>query len=103
MTGRSATGRRHWSSHNEPLHLLNPGLEPFVTMLRSTARSPRRTPASQTAKDLPMSAANTTSNHLHWNVLTTKRPGLSRDLQPGKEKLMWVANSSTLIYGERVR
>ncbi len=37
---------------------------------------------------------------LHWDVLTIKRPGLSRDLPPGKESLMWVANSSTLIYGE---
>lgn len=46
------------------------------------------------------------SNHrnvrsLKWEVFTSKRPGLSRDLPPGKEELMWVANSSTLIYGER--
>jgi glyoxylase-like metal-dependent hydrolase (beta-lactamase superfamily II) len=47
-----------------------------------------------------MSAANVTSN-LHWDVLTIKRPGLRRDLPPGKEALMWVANSSILIYGER--
>lgn len=38
---------------------------------------------------------------LKWDVLTIKRPGLTRDLPPGKEELMWVANSSTLIYGER--
>ncbi len=38
---------------------------------------------------------------LQWNVLTIKRPGLVRDLPPGKEELMWVANSSTLICGER--
>ena len=38
---------------------------------------------------------------LRWDVLTVKRPGLTRDLPPGKEKLAWVANSSTLIYGER--
>jgi len=38
---------------------------------------------------------------LHWDVLTMKRPGLRRDLPPGSEELMWVANSSTLIYGER--
>ncbi|HLZ66644.1 MAG TPA: MBL fold metallo-hydrolase [Aliidongia sp.] len=38
---------------------------------------------------------------LKWDVLTIKRPGLTRDVPPGKEKLMWVANSSTLIYGER--
>lgn len=39
--------------------------------------------------------------NLKWDVLTNKRPGLSRDLPPGKEDLMWVSNSSTLIYGER--
>ena len=38
---------------------------------------------------------------LHWSVLTAKRPGLSRDLPPGQEKWAWVANSSTLIAGER--
>jgi glyoxylase-like metal-dependent hydrolase (beta-lactamase superfamily II) len=37
---------------------------------------------------------------LQWNVLTIKRPGLVRDLPPGKEELMWVANSSILISGE---
>jgi glyoxylase-like metal-dependent hydrolase (beta-lactamase superfamily II) len=47
-----------------------------------------------------MSAANVTSN-LQWDVLTIKRPGLRRDLPPGKEELMWVANSSILLYGER--
>jgi glyoxylase-like metal-dependent hydrolase (beta-lactamase superfamily II) len=34
-------------------------------------------------------------------VLTIKRPGLGRDLPPGKEALMWVANSATLIHGRR--
>jgi glyoxylase-like metal-dependent hydrolase (beta-lactamase superfamily II) len=48
-----------------------------------------------------MSAAAATGNDLEWDVLTIKRPGLTRDLPPGKEDLMWVANSSTLIYGER--
>jgi glyoxylase-like metal-dependent hydrolase (beta-lactamase superfamily II) len=48
-----------------------------------------------------MSAANVSDNTLQWNVLTIKRPGLTRDLPSGKEELMWVANSSTLIYGER--
>lgn len=36
-----------------------------------------------------------------WKVLTVKRPGLTRDLPPGTEDLQWVANSSTLISGER--
>src|SRR6202171_6580207 len=48
-----------------------------------------------------MWAANTDNTALQWDVLTIKRPGLTRDLPAGKEELMWVANSSTLIYGER--
>src|SRR5580692_754699 len=48
-----------------------------------------------------MCAAASTGNDLQWEVLTIKRPGLTRDLPPGKEDLMWVANSSTLIFGER--
>jgi glyoxylase-like metal-dependent hydrolase (beta-lactamase superfamily II) len=38
---------------------------------------------------------------LRWDVLTMKRPGLRRDLPAGDERLTWVANSSTLISGER--
>jgi glyoxylase-like metal-dependent hydrolase (beta-lactamase superfamily II) len=38
---------------------------------------------------------------LKYRVFTATRPGLNRDVPPGKESLMWVANSSTLIYGER--
>ena len=34
---------------------------------------------------------------LKWDVLVTKRQGLTRDLPPGKEKWMWVPTSSTLI------
>src|SRR5580704_6070216 len=48
-----------------------------------------------------MNAIDTMKTDLQWNVLTIKRPGLVRDLPPGKEELMWVANSSTLISGER--
>jgi glyoxylase-like metal-dependent hydrolase (beta-lactamase superfamily II) len=48
-----------------------------------------------------MAARSKTDTGLQWEVLTIKRPGLTRDLPPGKEELMWVANSSTLIYGER--
>ena len=43
----------------------------------------------------------TTTKSLKWDVLTIRRPGLSRDLPPGKEELTWVANSSTLIQGEK--
>src|ERR1700728_1872762 len=48
-----------------------------------------------------MTAITITNTDLRWNVLTVKRPGLTRDLPPGKEELMWVANSSTLIHAER--
>ena len=48
-----------------------------------------------------MTAIDTNEGALKWEVFTSKRPGLSRDLPPGKEALMWVSNSSTLIYGER--
>lgn len=37
---------------------------------------------------------------LKWDVLTKRRPGLTRDLPHGKEQLAWVANSVTLIHGE---
>lgn len=39
--------------------------------------------------------------NLAWQVLTSKRPGLSRGLPPGKEDLAWVVNSVTLISGQR--
>jgi glyoxylase-like metal-dependent hydrolase (beta-lactamase superfamily II) len=38
---------------------------------------------------------------LIYKVFTATRPGLNRDVPPGKESLMWVANSATLIQGER--
>src|ERR1700759_869796 len=36
-----------------------------------------------------------------YQILTSKRPGLSRGLPPGKEDLAWVTNSATLISGQR--
>ena len=48
-----------------------------------------------------MTTRNTANDDLHWDVLTITRPGLTRDLPAGKEKLMWVSNSSILIYGKR--
>ena len=48
-----------------------------------------------------MTAIAATNTDLRWDVLTVKRPGLTRDLPPGNEELRWVANSSTLIQGER--
>ncbi len=38
---------------------------------------------------------------LNWDVLTSKRPGLTRGFPPGQEALDWVANTSTLISGHR--
>jgi glyoxylase-like metal-dependent hydrolase (beta-lactamase superfamily II) len=38
---------------------------------------------------------------LKYKVFTVTRPGLNRDVPTGKESLQWVANSSTMIYGER--
>jgi glyoxylase-like metal-dependent hydrolase (beta-lactamase superfamily II) len=38
---------------------------------------------------------------LAYKVFTVTRPGLSRDVPPGKESLQWVANSATLIHGAR--
>jgi glyoxylase-like metal-dependent hydrolase (beta-lactamase superfamily II) len=36
-----------------------------------------------------------------YRVFTIKRPGLTPGLPPGHESLSWVANSATLIFGER--
>jgi len=47
-----------------------------------------------------MTGLGTPNSDLQWDVLTIKRPGLTRDLPAGKEELMWVANSATLIHGK---
>ncbi|MDR3574434.1 MAG: MBL fold metallo-hydrolase [Anaerolineaceae bacterium] len=48
-----------------------------------------------------MTMQDTPNTDLTWDVLTIKRPGLGRDVPPGKEDLMWVSNSSILISGAR--
>jgi hypothetical protein len=48
-----------------------------------------------------MTAIESADAGLSWDMLTIRRPGLTRDLPAGKEELMWVVNSSTLIHGER--
>jgi hypothetical protein len=50
---------------------------------------------SKSEQDLTMTEIASNNTNLHWDVLTVKRPGLTRELPPGKEELMWVANSST--------
>src|SRR5258708_297045 len=56
---------------------------------------------TQIVMETMMTATGTTDAGLSWDVLSIRRPGLTRDLPAGKEELMWVANSSTLIRGER--
>jgi glyoxylase-like metal-dependent hydrolase (beta-lactamase superfamily II) len=48
-----------------------------------------------------MAGSDSRTPRLSYKVFTVTRPGLNRDVPPGKESLMWVANSSTLIHGER--
>jgi glyoxylase-like metal-dependent hydrolase (beta-lactamase superfamily II) len=48
-----------------------------------------------------MTADATGEIPLKWDVLVTKRQGLTRDLPPGKEQWLWVPTSATLIYGKR--
>ena len=43
----------------------------------------------------------TASGALKWDMLVTKRQGLTRDLPPGKEQWTWVPTSATLIFGQR--
>ncbi|SKH58559.1 Zn-dependent hydrolase, glyoxylase [Mycobacteroides abscessus subsp. massiliense] len=38
---------------------------------------------------------------LRYETLCVRRPGLTRDVPPGKEDLEWVANTATLIHGQR--
>ena len=48
-----------------------------------------------------MSTGANGNTPLKWDVFVAKRQGLTRDLPPGKEELMWVPGSATLIYGEK--
>jgi glyoxylase-like metal-dependent hydrolase (beta-lactamase superfamily II) len=48
-----------------------------------------------------MSTGASVTAALKWDVFVAKRQGLTRDLPPGKEELMWVPGSATLIYGEK--
>jgi glyoxylase-like metal-dependent hydrolase (beta-lactamase superfamily II) len=44
---------------------------------------------------------NASANQLSYAVHTAVRQGVTRDLPHGPEDLQWVANSVTLVYGER--
>jgi len=50
---------------------------------------------------MSLSETDRTAAELSYRVFTARRPGLSRGLPPGYESLMWVANSATVICGER--
>ena len=41
------------------------------------------------------------SSELQYEVTTERREGLTRDLPPGNDEWRWVANTSTLIWGEK--
>ncbi len=44
---------------------------------------------------------NVPAGGLAYAVRTATRPGVTRDLPYGPDDLLWVANSATLVYGER--
>jgi glyoxylase-like metal-dependent hydrolase (beta-lactamase superfamily II) len=48
-----------------------------------------------------MSTGVSVKTAFKWDVFVAKRQGLTRDLPPGKEELMWVPGSATLIHGEK--
>lgn len=48
-----------------------------------------------------MHRSTLSATSLRWDVLCARRPGLNRDVPPGTEDRMWVANAATLIQGER--
>src|SRR5256885_520997 len=41
------------------------------------------------------------AGRLQYDVYTERREGLTRDLPPGNEEWRWVANTATLILGDR--
>jgi hypothetical protein len=47
------------------------------------------------------SESDSAAVQLEYRVFTVTRPGLTPDIPAGYESLAWVANSATLIYGER--
>ena len=54
-------------------------------------------------RGMTMAKSDNRASPLSYKVFTVTRPGLNRDVPPGKEALMWVANSSTLILPRSTR
>jgi glyoxylase-like metal-dependent hydrolase (beta-lactamase superfamily II) len=52
-------------------------------------------------QEAAMASSDSKTPPLRYKVFTVTRPGLNRDVPPGKEPLAWVANSATLIYGKQ--
>jgi Metallo-beta-lactamase superfamily/TAP-like protein len=74
----------------------------FSTLAHIPVMCPSSSTASDARKeDRLMTGLATGSTPLKWEILVTKRLGITRDLPPGKEQWMWVPTSATLIYGKR--
>ena len=48
-----------------------------------------------------MTEASQGSSPLQWKLCIRKRASSTQDTPPGRDELKWVANTATLIYGER--
>jgi glyoxylase-like metal-dependent hydrolase (beta-lactamase superfamily II) len=48
-----------------------------------------------------MTAASNSSSTLQWKLFIRRRASATQGTPPGKDELKWVANTTTLIYGER--
>jgi len=53
------------------------------------------------AEGIAMTEAKTKNAPLQWRLLVKKRNSDPRRVPPGKESLIWITNTVTLLYGER--
>src|SRR5262249_51808749 len=49
----------------------------------------------------PMTAPSQGNSPLQWKLFIRRRASATQGTPPGKDELKWVANTATLIYGER--
>src|SRR5260370_25779530 len=63
-------------------------------------RCPRRC-AGPSGRTAPMTAASQGNSPLHWQLFIRRRASATQGAPPGKDELKWVANTATLIYGDR--
>lgn len=64
-----------------------------------TERKPA--PRGVVTLDLHDTTPATSESEMRYATHSERRPGLTRDLPHGPEELMWVANTATMIYGDR--